>query len=209
MGQLRHRSLGGMSTENHTEVDDVRHLSGLRAAFQRVKMWPLHPTVVLDEKLHKGADAPVVATNLELLTRRLTSVVRNDMSRPRRVNWTLSTAGRGTALTAHEFISVISGVAAAKEAIKLATSHTKLARQNKARENKVLESTAVQAKQATLQEKQDKFLRKTWDEIAYDAAADGVCRFRAMGLLASTTAKLRRRALASRTRSGAPPAVSL
>jgi len=124
------------------------------------------------------------------------------------VNGTLSTAGRGTVLTADEVIAAISEGAAAREAEKLAKSHAKRAREAKAKKKKSLESTAARAKRAKLQEKQDKFLRKTWEEIVSDAVNDGACRLRAMGLLASMAAKLRRRALASRARSGAPPPVS-
>ena len=134
--------------------------------------------------------------------------MRKDLSCPRVVNGTLSTAGRGTVLTADEVTAAISEGAAAREADKLAKSHAKRAREAKATEKKSLESIAARARRAKLQEKQDKFLRKTWDEISSDAANDGACRLRAMGLLASTAAKLRRRALASRARRGAPPQLS-
>jgi len=180
----------------------------LRTVFRRVGMWPLDPTVVSDEELSKGADAPVAGTDLELLMRRLISVVRKDMSCPRVVNGTLSTAGRGTVLTADEVIAAISEGAAAREASKLARSHAKRAREAKAKEKKSSESIAARAKRAKLQEKQDKFLRKTWDETASDAANYGACHLRAMGLLASTAARLGRRALASRALRGAPPPLS-
>jgi len=185
-------------------ASDTLTEQALRTAFRRVGMWPLDPTVVSDEELSKGADAPVAGTDLELLTRRLIPVVRKDMSCPRVVNGILSTAGRGTVLTADEVIAAISVVAAAREAEKLAKSHAKRAREANAKENKSLESIAARAKRAKLQEKQDKFLCKTWDEIASDAANDGACRLRAMGLMASTAANLRCRALASRARRGAP-----
>jgi len=238
----------------------------LRTVFRRVGMWPLDPTVVSDEELSKGEDAPVAETDLELLTRRLIPVVRKDMSGPRVVNGTLSTAGRGTVLTADDVIAAISEGAAAREASKLAKSHAKRAREAKAKEKKSLESIAARAKRAKLllfsqfwpipsmsrrvikcaklclshpfsrikrirqwavvrdpvltsttsakigktaiQEKQEKFMRKTWDETASDAANYGACFLRAMGLLASTAAKPRRRALASRARRGAPPPLS-
>jgi len=140
--------------------------------------------------------------------RRLTSVLRKDMSRPRGVNGTLLAAGRGLVVTADEVIAASSEGATAKEPAMLTRSHAKRAHEAKAKKEKSLESIAARAKRAKLQEKQDKFLRKTWDEIASDAAADGACRLRAMGLLASTAAKLRRRTLASRAHRGAPPPLS-
>jgi len=140
--------------------------------------------------------------------RRLLSVLRKDMSRPRVVNGTLLAAGRGPVVTADEVIAASLEGATAKEAAKLTKSHAKRVREAKAEKKKSLGSIAARAKRAKQQERQEKFLRKRWDEIASDAAADGACRLRAMGLLASTAAKLRRRTLASRAHRGAPPPLS-
>jgi len=74
-------------------TDDLTEES-LRTAFRRVGMWPLDPTVVSDEELSKGADAPVAGTDLKMLTRRLIPVVRNDMSCTRVVAAATALRGR-------------------------------------------------------------------------------------------------------------------
>jgi len=93
-------------------ASDALTADALKMAFRRVCMWPLDPTVVSFETLSKGADAPVSGINLELLTKRLIPAVRKDMSCPRIVNRTLSTAGHGTVLTAPEILGALEREAA-------------------------------------------------------------------------------------------------
>jgi len=101
-------------------------------------MWPLDPTVVTVEELRKGADAPVTSVDLEKLTRRLILSVRKDMTCARVINGTLSTAGRGTVLTAPEILAALEGEAAAKAAAREAKEAGKRARETKAEERKLL-----------------------------------------------------------------------
>jgi len=136
-----------------------------RTAFLRVGVWSLDPTVVSDEELIKSADVLVAGTDLELLKPRLIPVVRKDMSSSRVVNGTLSRAGRGTVSTADEVIAALFEGAAAREAAKRARSQANRGREAKAKEKISLEKIAARAKRAKLQEMQDKFLRKTWEEI--------------------------------------------
>jgi len=186
-------------------ASDALTKDALRTAFRRVGMWPLDPTVVIVEELSKGADAPVTSVNLELLTRRLIPIVRKDSVRPRVVNGTLSTAGRGTLLTAPEVIAALAEGAAAKEAAKVAKDASKRAREKKAEEKKILAAAAARAKRFKLQQKEDEALQELWTEIAQDSAHEGACRLRAMGMVSPSAAKLRRRALASRVRLATPP----
>jgi len=188
-------------------ASDAMTEDALRTAFRRVGMWPLDPTVVSAEELSKGADAPVTSVDLELLTRRLIPIVRKDAVRPRVVNGTLSTAGRGTLLTAPEVTAALAEGAAANEAAKVSKDASKRAREKKAEEKKILAAAATRAKRVKLQQKEDQALQKLWTEIAQDSTHEGACRLRVMGMVAPSAAKLRRRALASRVRLATPPPI--
>ena len=188
-------------------ASDALTEDALPTAFQRVGMWPLDPTIVSAEELSKGADAPVTSADLGLLTRRLIPIVRKDSVRPRVVNGTLSTAGRGTLLTAPEVLAALAEGAAAKEAAKVAKDASKRAREKKAEEKKILAAAATRAKRVKLQQKEDQALPELWTESSQDSAHEGARRLRAMGMVAPSAAKLRRRALASRVRLAAPPPI--
>jgi len=119
-------------------ASDALTVTALTTAFRQVGMWPLDPTVVTVEELRKGADAPVTSVDLEKLTRRLILSVRKDMTCARVINGTLSTAGRGTVLTAPEILAALEGEAAAKAAAREAKEAGKRARETKAEERKLL-----------------------------------------------------------------------
>ena len=187
------RSIAGGASEALTE-------SALRTAFRRVGMWPLDPSAVSREELTKGADAPVASVDLELLTRRLLPSVRKDIKCPRVVNGTLSTAGRRTVLTAPEVLAALEGEAAAKMSRRAAKESGKHAREAKVEEKKVLAAEAARAKRSKQEANEDALLREIWAEVACDAAREGGCRMRAIGMTGPSAAKLRRRTAAERAR---------
>jgi len=119
------------------------------------------------------------------------------------VNGTLSTAGRGTVLTAPEVLAALEGEAAAKMAITAANEAGKRACEAKAEEKKVLAAQAACVKRSKQEENEDALLRETWAEVACDAAREGGCRVRATGITGPSAAKLRRRTAAARE-SGTP-----
>jgi len=92
--------------------------SALRSALRRVGIWPLDSGAVSREELSKEADTPIASVDFELLTRRLLPSNRKDIKWPRAVNATLSTAGRGTVLTASVVLAALEGETAAKMATK-------------------------------------------------------------------------------------------
>jgi len=120
-------------------------------AFRRVGMWPLDLTVVSLETLSNGADAPVTGINLEILTQRLIPAVRKVVSCPRIVNGTLSTAGRGTVLTAPESLGALEGEVASEKAAKAAKAAGKHAREAKAQGKKLKAAKAACAERAKAQ----------------------------------------------------------
>jgi len=187
------RSIAGAASEALIE-------SALRTAFRRVGIWPLGPSAVSREELSEEAEAPVASVDLELLTRRLPPSVRRDIKCPRVVNGTLSTAGRGTALTAPEVLDALEGEAAAKMARRAAKEAGKRDREAKAAEKKVLSSETARAKRYKQEAKEDALLREIWAEVACDAAREDGCRMRANGMTGPSAAKPRRRTAAARAR---------
>jgi len=182
-------------------ASDALMVTALTTAFRRVGMWPLDPTVVTGEELSKGAaDAPVTSVDLEKLTRRLIPSVRKGMTCARVVNGTLSTAGRGTVLTAPEILAALEGQVAAKAAARKAKEEGKRAREAKAEERKLLAAQVERAKSPKMRTAQAAARREKWAELAFDAAREGASRMRAMGMLGASASKLRRRAVATRAR---------
>jgi len=179
---------------------DALTVTALTTAFRLFDMWPLDPTVVTGEELSKGADAPVTSVDLEKLTRRLIPSVRKDMMCARVVNRTLSTAGRGTVLTAPEILAALEGEAAAKAAARKAKEAGKRACEAKAEERKLLAAQVERAKSAQMRAVQAAARREMWAELAFDAAREEASRMRAMGILGPSASKLWRRAAAARAR---------
>jgi len=178
-------------------ASDALTVTAWTTAFRRVGMWPLDPTVVTGEELSKGADAPVTSVDLEKLTRRLIPSVRKNMTCARVVNGTLSTAGRGTVLTALDILAALEGEAAAKAAARKANEAGKRAREAKAEERKLLAAQVERAKSAKMRAVKAAARREMWAELAFDAAREGASRMRAMGMLGPSASKLRRRAAAA------------
>ena len=81
--------------------------------------------------------------------------------------------------------------------MRLAKTYAKRSRDVRSNEKKYLETMAARAERAKLQDKPDKNLQKTWNEIVRDTAHEKAFHLRAMGCLPATAAKLRRRALAA------------
>jgi len=190
---------------------DALTADALKMAFRRVGMWPLDPTVVSLETLSKGTDAPVTGINLELLTKRLIPAVRKDMSCPRIVNGTLSTAGRGTVLTAPKILGALEREVASKKAAKTVKAAGTRAREAKAQGKKLKAAEAARAKRAKaqaaeaakrtkLQIEQEAKRREAWSQLALEAAREGGCRLRAAGMIGPSAAKIRHRAVAARAR---------
>jgi len=169
-------------------------------AFRRVGMWPLDPTVVSAAELSKGADATVQDVDLAKLTQRLIPRVRKDMSRPVVVNGTLSTAGRGTVLTAHEIMAALDETAAAKVAAKALKQANKRARDQRADDRKIKNAAAAKAKRAKVEAKEEETRRVAWVDIGSEASHEAGCRLRMMGLALPVAAKTLRRLAAARLR---------
>jgi len=122
-------------------------------------MWPLDPSVIKNSELCKGADTVVPDVDLERLTSRLIPTVRKDMSQPVLVNGTLSTAGRGTVLTAPEILAAMESAAAGKEAVKKAKAAKKRARELTAEDKKRKEAAVARARHARVVEQDASNLR--------------------------------------------------
>jgi len=199
---LRLTGWGGLSMWSHISAaaSDALTVTALTTAFRRVGMWPPDPTVVTGEKLSKGADASVTSVDVEKLTRRRIPLMRKDMTCARVVNGTLSTASRGTVLTAPEILAALEGEAAAKAAARKAKEAGKRAREAKAEERKLLAVQVERPKSANMRAVQAAARREMWAELAFDAAREGSSRMRAMGMLGPSASKLRRRAAAARAR---------
>jgi len=175
-------------------------VDALTTAFRRVGMWPLDPTVVSAAELSKGADATVQDVDLAKLTQRLIPRVRKDMSRPVVVNGTLSTAGRGTVLTAHEIMAALDETAAAKVAAKALKQANKRDRDQRADDRKIKNAAAAKAKRAKVEAKEEETRRVAWVDIGSEASHEAGCRLRMMGLALPVAAKTRRRLAAARLR---------
>jgi len=172
----------------------------LVSAFHQVGMWPLDPLVIKNSELCKGADTVLPDVDLERLTSRLIPTVRKDMSQPIFVNGTLSTAGRGTVLTAPEILAAMADAAAGKEAVKEAKAAKKRARELTAEDKKRKGAAVARARHARVVEQEASNRRIVWAEIASDAAHEAGCRLRDLGMVLPSTAKSRRRLAAARVR---------
>ena len=173
-------------------------VDALTTAFRRVGMWPLDPTVVRAAELFKGADALVQVVDLAKLKQRLIPRVRKDMSRPVDVEGTLSTAGRGTSLTAPEIMAALDETAATKVAAKALKHANKRARDQHAADNKIKDAAAAKTTRAKLEAKEDEMRREASVDIGSEASHEAGCRLRMMGWALPMAAKTRRRLAAAR-----------
>ena len=175
-------------------------MDALKTAFQRVGTWPLDPTVFSTEELSKGADAPIQDVELVKLTKRLIPRARKDMTCPVVVNGTLSTAGRGTVLTAPEIKAALDKKAAAKEAAKSSKEARKRARDTKAADKNSKDVDSAKIKCASMDAKEAATRRELWENIGLEAPHRAASRLRTMGLALPSAFKTRRRLAAARSR---------
>ena len=152
------------------------------------------------EELSKGADAPIQDVDLVKLTKRLIPRARKDMTCPVVVNGTLSTAGRGTVLTAPEIMAALDMRAAAKEAAKSLKEARKRARDMKAADKKPKDVDSAKVKRANMEAKEAATRRELWADIGLEASHHAACRLQTMGLALPSAAKTRRRLAAARRR---------
>jgi len=181
-------------------ASDSLTTDALVSAFRQVGMWPLDPSVIKNSELRKGAATIVPDVGLERLTSRLISTVRKDMSQPVLVNGTLSTAGRGTVLTAPEILAAMESAAPGKEAVNEAKAAKKRARELTAGDKKRKGAAVARARHASVIEPEASNRRIAWAEIASDAAHEAGCRLSDLGMALPSTAKTRRRLAAARVR---------
>jgi len=88
-------------------ADDAFSPAHLAAAFAAVGVWPLDPTKFPVDEFSKGADKPLKAVDLKVLTDRVAPVARKALNTPTIVQGTLSTAGKPTALTAPDVLAAL------------------------------------------------------------------------------------------------------
>jgi len=173
-------------------------VDALTTAFRRVGMWPLDPTVVSAAELSKGADAPAQDVDLAKLTHRLIPRVRKDMSRPAVVNGTLSTAVRGTVLTAPDNMAALDETAAAMVAAKALKQANKRARDQRAADHEITDAAAAKTKREKVEAKEEEMRRGTWVDIGSEASHEAGCRSRMVGFALPMAAKTRWQLAAAR-----------
>jgi len=181
-------------------ASDSLTTDALVSAFRQVGMWPLDPSVIENSEMCKGADTVVPDVDLERLTSWFIPTVRKDLSQPILVNGPLSTAGRGTVLTAPEILAAMASAAAGKEAVKEAKAAKKRARELTAAEQKRKGAAVARTRHARVVEQEASNRRIVWAEIASDAAHEAGCPLRDLGMALPSTANTRRRLAAARVR---------